>query len=104
MRVFDLERALFRSRAPPEYLQDQAGAIEHLGVPRLLEIALLHRRNRAIHDHNAGLAALNKTGDFVDLALADVSRGTDLGERDDALLYDVEVDGARKTDGLFEPC
>ena len=43
MRQLDLQPAFARARAPAEDLQDQPGAVEHLGVPGLLEIALLHR-------------------------------------------------------------
>src|SRR5688572_7633605 len=37
MRQFDLQRALLGLGAAAEDFQDQAGAVEHLGVPRLLE-------------------------------------------------------------------
>ena len=43
MRQLDLQPAFARRRALAEDLQDQAGAVEHLAVPGLLEVALLHR-------------------------------------------------------------
>ena len=49
MRELDLQRAFPRARAPAENFQDQAGAVDDFGVPGLLQIALLHRRNRAVH-------------------------------------------------------
>ena len=74
MRVFDLERAFARARPPAEDFQDKAGAVEDLGAPGLFQIALLHRRERAVHHHNAGLMRFYQSGDFLDLALAEIGR------------------------------
>ncbi len=103
MRVLDLQRAFARARAPAEDLQDQPGAVEHLRAPGLFEIALLHRRERAVHDDDADLLALHEAGEFVDLALAEIGRGADRVERREPGLDHLEIDRARKTDGLFKP-
>ena len=55
MGQFDLQRALSRRGAAAEDFQNEPGAVEHLGVPGLLQIALLDRRERAIHHHQLGL-------------------------------------------------
>src|SRR6202030_188167 len=75
MRVLDLQRPFAGMGALPKDLQDEAGAVEHLGVPGFFEIALLHRRDGAVHDHEIDLEALGDPGDLVDLALAEVRRG-----------------------------
>ena len=102
VRELDLQRAFARAGAPAENFEDQPGAVEHLGVPGLLEIALLHRRERAIHHHDAGLVAFDQAGDLLDLALADEGRRADVAERHDAGRDHVEIDGAGEPDRLVE--
>jgi len=102
MRVLDLERALSGAGAPAENLKNEAGAIEHLGAPGLFQIALLHRRERAVHHDNAGLVGFDEPGNLFDLAGAEIRRRPQRAEHDDAGLCDIEIDGARKADGLIE--
>ena len=61
MRVLDLQRAFARARAAAEDFQDQPGAVDDLRVPGLFQIALLHRRDRAVHHHDGGFEAFGKT-------------------------------------------
>ncbi len=103
MRELDLQHALLRLGALAEDFEDQAGAVEHLGRPRLFQIALLHRRQRAIHHHETDLVRFDEPGNLLDLALADIGRGPDLVERDDAGLDHVEIDGEREPGRLLEP-
>ena len=103
MREFDLQRAFLGLGAAAEDFQDQAGAVEHLGVPGLLQIALLDRRQRAIHHHQFDLVPGDEADDFLDLALAEIGRGPDLADRRDDGFRDGQVDRAREAFGLLEP-
>ena len=74
MRVLDLQRAFARPGAPTENFENKAGAVEHLGAPGLFEIALLHRRERAIHHHDAGVVGFDQPGDLLHFAVAEIGR------------------------------
>ena len=103
MREFDLQRAFLGLGAAAEDFQDQPGAVEHLGVPGLLEVALLDRRQRAIHHHQFDLVPGDQADDLLDLALAEIGRGPDLADRRDQRIRDRQVDRARKPDGFLQP-
>ena len=103
MRELDLERAFPGLGAAAEDFQNQSGTVEHLGVPGLLEIALLDRRQRAIHHHKFDLVPGDQSDDLLDFALAEIGRGTDLVDRSDQRIRDRKIDGARETDGLLQP-
>ena len=63
VRQLDLQPALAGARALAEDLQDQAGAVEHLAVPGLLEVALLHRAHGMIDDGEPGLVLADQRRD-----------------------------------------
>ena len=103
MRQFDLQRAFLGLGAAAEDFEDQPGAVEHLGVPGLLEIALLDRRQRAIHHHQFDVVPGDEADDLLDLALAEIGRGPDLADRRDQRIRDRQIDGARQADGFLQP-
>ena len=103
VRMLDLQRAFARASAASEDFQNQPGAIEHLRAPGFFKIALLHRRERAVHHDDADVLAFHEPGELLDLAFAEIGRGPDFAERRNARLDDVEIDRARKTDRLVKP-
>ena len=103
MGEFDLQRALLRLGAAAEDFQNEAGAVEHLGVPFLLEVALLDRRQSAIHYHQLDVVAGYQAENFLDLALAEIGRGADLAERRRHGFGDGQADGTGEAGGFLEP-
>ena len=103
MRKLDLQRAFFCLGAAAEDFEDQPGAVDNLGVPGLLEVALLDRRQRAIHHHQFDVVTGDEAHDLLDLALADIGRRLDLAHRRDQRLDDRQVDSARQPVCFLEP-
>src|SRR5207244_1505919 len=83
--------------------QDQSGTVEHLCVPGFLEIALLNRRQRAIHHHKLDRMRGDETCDLLDLALAEIGRRPDLADRRDQRVDNGEIDGPREAHSLLQP-
>src|SRR5262245_8234418 len=102
MRELDLQRALTRLRTTSEYLQNEAGAVDDLGAPRLLQIALLHRRQRAVHHNDADLVGFDEAAKLFDLALADIGRRTNIRDRHNPGRDYGKIDGLRKPDCFIE--
>ena len=71
MRQFDLHRAFARLRPVAEDLKDQPGTVKDLDLPRLFQVLLLLRRDRAIDDHQFYLGALQDLAKLIDLARAE---------------------------------
>ena len=103
MRQLHLQPALAGGRTLAEDLQDQPGAVQHLAVPRLLQVALLDGADRMIDDGEPRLLGRDQQADLVHLARAQQRRRTRPRQRHDLGRLHIEVDGLRQPDGLVEP-
>ncbi len=73
--------AFLGPRPLAEDLEDQAGAVEHLGVEGLFEIALLDRRQRVVDDDQLRVLFLDDLAQFLNLAGAEQRRRPRVGNR-----------------------
>ena len=65
-----LQRALGGARPAAKDLENEPGSIDDLAGESLLEIALLHGRQRAVHHDQVDRLGLHLGGDAFDLAFA----------------------------------
>ena len=71
LRELDLQLAFERRGALREDVEDQPVAVEHARLQHQLEVALLARAQRLVHEDQLGLRLARARGDLVDLAAAD---------------------------------
>ena len=92
MREFDLQAAFPGLRAFAEDLENEGGAIENFGLPRLLQIALLDGAQMRIDDDHFGFEAACIRGDLFDLAATDECCRNWARHRNDHLRDDLKAD------------
>ena len=102
-RQFDLKPPLLGPCATAEDFQDQAGAVDDLHLPRLFQIALLHRRQGVVDDDGFGVRGAHERGQFLDLARAEQGRGRGAAQPHDLFGAHVEVQRAGKARRLLKP-
>ena len=102
MGELDLEAPFPCPRPLPEDLQDETGAVEHLGVPCRLEVPLLNRSERMIDDDELGVLGADETRELLDLAGAEESGRPWVRNGHEPARLHIEIDGGGKTDRLIE--
>ena len=102
-RELHLQLALARAGPPPEDLQDQPRAIHDLAGPGLLQIALLHGRERVVDQDHVEPPRLDHYAELLDLALAEQRRRGQCAERRDRRFDEVQVQRLGQPDRLQQP-
>ena len=82
--------------------EDEPGAVDDFGLPAPLQIALLHRRQRAVDDDKADLALRDFRAEGINAAAADQGARRGPVEADNLAADDIEIDRAGKADRLVE--
>ena len=103
MGELDLQPPLRGRRALAENLEDEAGAVDHLGLGPLLEILLLDRRDRGVDDEQLGLRRPDRVGDLLDLPRAEQGRGPRLADAELEPVLDRDPDRLGEARRLVEP-
>src|SRR5690606_23567729 len=104
MRQINLKAPFLGAGATTEDLEDEAGAVQHLGLQLALEVTLLHPRQLMIDDDQLSLLLGDDLGKFGYLARADQRRRARRGNVEYLSMDDLEVDGLCKPDRLFQTC
>ena len=103
MGELDLQPPLRGRRPLAENLEDQPGAVDHLGLGRRLQILLLDRRDRGVDDDQLGLGLAHRVGDLLDLAGAEQGRGPRLADPEMEPVLDRDADRLGEAGRLVEP-
>mgnify|MGYP000668039441 CR=1 FL=1 len=102
-RKLDLQAPFMGTGSGAEYLEDEPGTVDYLGLPGLFEVALLNWRQPVVDDDQADALLLDCRLDAFDHPFADKGCGRDTAQRSELGQTHVEVDGAGQTHRLFEP-
>lgn len=102
MGEFDLEAPFGGRRAFAEDFEDQARAVDDLGLDRLFQIALLDRGQRGIDDQELGLVLPDCQRDLLDLARPEQRRRLRVAQPEGKPSDHVDSDRSGKSRGLVE--
>ena len=103
MRQFDLKPSLRGGGTLAEYLQDQPRPVDHLRLQRRFEVALLHRAERSIEDHQSRIVLLDRHRELVGLTAADQRRRPRRANLQRDPVRDDDPDRRGETCGLGKP-
>ena len=101
-RQLDLEPTLPGPRPAGEDLEDQAGPVDHLDLPGLLQVALLDGGQAVVDDGHVRIQGLAEGRDFLDLPGSEQRRWRALTKVDEQAVADLEVKRPRQPFGFLK--
>ncbi len=101
-RQLDLQAALMGAGARPEDFENEAGAVDHLGLPAPFEVALLHRAQRRVDDDEPDRIVGDDRAQALDLAAAEQCRRHRPRDAHDLGADDIALDRPRQRHRLVE--
>ena len=104
LRQFHLKLTFAGAGPGAEDIQNKAGAVDDLALPGALQVALLHRAERAIDNHDGGMMFANDLTNLHHFSGAEQGCRADARYRYDGAISDLQPDGTGETDGFFQPC
>ena len=102
MGQFNLQSTFLGLGPGTKDLEDQAGAVQHLGLPGLFQIALLNGCQRMVDNDQSCIKGRNQAGKFLHLTGAEQGARLRLGKGNDARMHDVQFNGAGKSLRFFQ--
>ena len=102
MRQFNLQHTLTSLRTLAEYLQNQAGSVNYLGVPGFFQRSLLYRRQCGIDTDDIGILLYNQLAEALDRAFAEIRAGMNFGKRHRFARHNVQIDRGGQPDRFVE--
>ena len=100
---FDLQNAFPGARAAAENFQNQARAIQHLGVPGAFQVALLHRRYDGVDNDDVCVVVFGEFRHLVDLALPEQRARARVAHLHGRHGADVEIERFSEAAGFLQP-
>jgi hypothetical protein len=100
MGELDLKRTFPRASPAAKNFKDQTSAIDNLGRKRFFQIALLHRRQNAVHEDEVNVFRANQSRKLGNIAFAEESSRTNLRDGEHSFRDNLKVDRVGKSTSL----
>src|SRR5215472_4435001 len=91
------------ARPRAENLENQARAVDDLGLPAPFQVPLLHRGQCAVDDHQTDAVFADQPAEVFKGPAPEEAAWLRAGDPGDLGTHDIEVDGPRKTDRFLQP-